>query len=92
MIRCSSYCGQLVVSQEKVLVCTVHCDACSSLSCLTLVCVRACSCLGMCLSYVCNTCMDIHTRESLIFEGGAMVVMVPRQHFHFKNCECSAMQ
>ena len=45
-------------------------------------CVCACSCAGMCI-YVC---------ESLKFEGGTMVVMVPLQYFQFMNCEGSAMQ
>ena len=51
---------------------------------LTLVCVCACSCVGVSISYV----------ESLKFEGGAMVDMVPRQHFHLRlrKCTCSAVQ
>ena len=42
---------------------------------LTLVCVCACSCVGVSISYV----------ESLKFEGGAMVDMVPRQYFHLRS-------
>ena len=49
---------------------------------LTLVCVCACSCLGVSISYV----------ESLKFEGGAMVDMVPRQYFHLRKCTCSGVQ
>ena len=49
---------------------------------LTSVCVCACSCLGVSISYV----------ESLKFEGGAMVDMVPRQYFHLRKCACSAVQ
>ena len=49
---------------------------------LTLVCVCACSCVGVSISYV----------ESLKFEGGAMVDMVPRQYFHLRKCTCSAVQ
>ena len=45
-------------------------------------CVCACSCAGRCI-YVC---------ESLKFEGGTMVVMVPLQYFQFMNCEGFAMQ
>ena len=30
--------------------------------------------------------------ESLKFEGGAMVDMVPRQYFHLRKCTCSAVQ
>ena len=59
--------------------------SCSSLSSVTQLdsdCACACSCAGMCI-YVC---------ESLNFEGGTMVVMVPLQNFHFMNCEGSAMQ
>ena len=49
---------------------------------LTLACVCACSCVGVSISYV----------ESLKFEGGAMVDMVPRQYFHLRKCTCSAVQ
>ena len=49
---------------------------------LTLVCVCACSCVGMSIWYV----------ESLKFEGGAMVDMVPRQYFHLRKCTCSAVE
>ena len=30
--------------------------------------------------------------ESLKFEGGAMVDMVPRQYFHLRKYTCSAVQ
>ena len=30
--------------------------------------------------------------ESLKFEGGAMVDMVPQQYFHLRKCTCSAVQ
>ena len=66
-----------------------HCYTCSSLSSslssvsqLDSDCVCACSSAGMCI-YVC---------ESLKFEGGTMVVMVPLQYFQFMNCEGSAIQ
>ena len=49
---------------------------------LTLVCVCACSCVGVSISYV----------ESLKFEGGTMVDMVPRQYFHLRKCTCSAVR
>ena len=49
---------------------------------LTLVCVCACSCMGVSISYV----------ESLKFEGGAMVDMVPRQYNHLRKCMGSAVQ
>ena len=49
---------------------------------LTLVCVCAFSCLGVSISYM----------ESLKFEGGAMVDMVPLQSFHLRKCTCSAVQ
>ena len=39
---------------------------------LTLVCVCACSCVGVSV-------------ESLKFEGGAMVDMVPQQYFHLRS-------
>ena len=39
--------------------------------------------VGACVLYVC---------ESLKFEGGTMMVMVPRQYFDLSNCECSAVQ
>ena len=42
---------------------------------LTLVCVCACSCVCVSISYV----------ESLKFEGGAMVDMVPRHYFHLRS-------
>ena len=42
---------------------------------LTLVCVCACSCVGVSISYV----------ESLKFEGGAMVDMVPQHYFHLRS-------
>ena len=62
--------------QEKVLVCTVSGTVILVLASLavprlTLVCVCACSCVGVSISYV----------ESLKFEGGAMVDMVPRRDF-----------
>ena len=62
-----------------------HCYTCFSISShaqLDSDCVCACSCAGMC-TYVC---------ESLEFEAGTMVVMVPLQYFQFMNCEGSAMQ
>ena len=62
-----------------------HCFTCSSFSShaqLDSGCVFACSCAGMCI-YVC---------ESLKFEGGTMVVMVPLQYFQLMNCEGSAIQ
>ena len=46
---------------------------------LTLVCVCACSCVGVSISYV----------ESLKFEDGAMVDMVPRQYFHLRMFCCA---
>ena len=46
---------------------------------LTLVCVCACSCVGASISYV----------ESLKFEDGAMVDMVPRQYFHLRMFCCA---
>ena len=49
---------------------------------LTLVCVCASSCVGVSISYV----------ESLKFEGGAMVDMVPQQYFHLRKSTCSAVQ
>ena len=48
---------------------------------LTLVCVCACSCVGVSISYV----------ESLKFEGGAMVDMVPRVLSSQEVCVCSAV-
>ena len=60
------------------------CYTCCSLSSVAQPysdCVCACSCAGMCI-YAC---------ESLKFEGGTMVVMVPLQYFQFMNCEDSAM-
>ena len=62
-----------------------HCYTCSSLSSVAQLdsdCVCACSCAGMCI-YVC---------ESLKFESGTMVVMVPLQYFQFMNCEGCTMQ
>ena len=56
-----------------------HCYTCSSLSSVAQLdsdCVCACSCAGMCI-YMC---------ESLKFEGGTMVVMVPL------HCKGFAMQ
>ena len=50
---------------------------------LTMICVYACSCVGMCISYAC---------ESLRFEGGSMVVMFCDSAFHLRNCERSAVQ
>ena len=61
-----------------------HCYTCSSLSSLAQLdsgCVCACSCAGMCI-YAC---------QSLKFEAGTMVVMVPRQYFQLMNCEGSAV-
>ena len=46
---------------------------------LTLVCVCAYSCV-------------FHVCKSLKFEGWAVVVMVPQQYFHLRNCECSTVQ
>ena len=60
----------------------MHCYTCSSLSSVAQLdsdCVCACNCAGMSI-YVC---------ETLKFEGGTMVVMVPLQ---FMNYEGSAMQ
>ena len=34
----------------------------------------------------------LHMCKSLKFEGGTMAVMVQRQYFHLRNCECSAVQ
>ena len=53
----------------------------SSLAQLDSGCVCACSCAVMCI-YAC---------QSLKFEAGTMVVMVPRQCFQLINCEGSAM-
>ena len=53
----------------------------SSLVQLDSGCVCACSCAGMCI-YAC---------QSLKFEAGTMVVMVPRQYFQLMNCEGSAV-
>ena len=39
--------------------------------------------VGACVLYMC---------EPLKFEGGTMMVMVPRQYFDLGNCECSAVQ
>ena len=62
-----------------------HWYSCSSLSYLAQLdsdCVCACSCAVMCI-YAC---------QSLKFEAGTMVVMVPWQYFQLMNCEGSAVQ
>ena len=80
---------QSVLCSEVLLYTSMYfsrdCYTCSSLSSVAQLdsdCVCACSCAGMCI-YVC---------ESLKFEGGTMVVMVPLQYFQFMNCGGSAMQ
>ena len=43
---------------------------------LTLFCVCACNCVGISVSYV------------ELFEGGAMVDIIPRQYFYPRKCVC----
>ena len=74
-----------IVSINTCMCFSRHCYTCSSLSSVAQLdsgCVCACSCAVMCI-YVC---------QSLKFEGGTIVVMVPRQYFQLVNCEDSAMQ
>ena len=83
MIGRSSFFGPLGVFLALMLVCTVfsHPDTCClAVHSLTLVVVVVV--WGWAL-YVC---------VSLKFEGGTMMVMVPRQYFQLSSCEGPAVQ